>query len=136
MPDACFTYGTLMCEDIFVAVAGVPCRSICARLDGYARHPVRGELYPGIRPCAGMHVDGRLYLDLSASAVQRLDRFEGSDYVRQSLEVTTTEGGHVPAWVYVFHPECYHRLAPGAWDVHQFLATGKRRFLGRDGPPR
>ncbi len=129
MAEACFTYGTLMFDDVFAAVTGLTRTPQMARLDGYARHPVRSQLYPGIRPDAGSQVDGRLYLDIPPDALARLDRFEGSDYVREAIEVTLDDGSRVRAWTYVFHPACYHRLAPGPWDVERFLASGKERFV-------
>lgn len=132
MADACFTYGTLMFEDIFAAVTGLVRAPHCARLDGYARHPVRGQLYPGIRPAPGGHVDGRLYVDITPDVLTRLDGFEGSDYVRETLEVTIDDCTRVRAWAYVFKPASYHRLEPGPWDADRFRATGKDRFMAPD----
>ena len=78
-PTACFTYGSLMSEDIMSAVSGV-CAAYCsAKLDGYRRHPVIGAEYPGMVARAGHQVCGELYLDLPPSAWPRLDRFEGEE---------------------------------------------------------
>ncbi|MEZ5625971.1 MAG: gamma-glutamylcyclotransferase family protein [Rhodocyclaceae bacterium] len=133
-PTACFTYGSLMCEDIFRAVAGQACAAEPAQLAGYRRHPVRGEDYPGIRPATGAAVDGVLYHGLSATALARLDAFEGAQYQREAVEVRTAGGTVVAAWVYVFHPAQVHRLGVGDWDAAAFMRHGKARFLRRHGP--
>lgn len=133
-PTACFTYGSLMCEDIFRAVAGPPGRTEPATLAGYRRHPVRGADYPGIRPADDATVDGMLYHGVSAIALARLDAFEGAQYRREAVEVRTAGGAVVAAWVYVFHPAHVHRLGGGDWDAAAFMRHGKARFLRRYRP--
>jgi len=131
MPDHCFTYGSLMCEDIMGAVCAFPATSLPARLDGFRRHPVIGEDYPGMVPAAGATVAGRLYLDLPASAWPRLDAFEGDAYRRETVEVALADGRRLAAWTYVFKPALAARLGAGDWDFERFLATGKARFTRR-----
>ncbi|TVT46467.1 MAG: gamma-glutamylcyclotransferase [Denitromonas halophila] len=133
-PTACFTYGSLMCDDIFRAVTGQSCPAEPARLNGYRRHPVRGEDYPGIRPADDSSVYGVLYHLRDATALARLDAFEGAQYQRKAVDVLTRDGITVSAWVYVFHPAHAHRLAPGDWDVDDFIRHGKARFLHRHLP--
>lgn len=133
----CFTYGSLMCEDIMSAVSGAHSRCQPATLEGYARHPVRGETYPGIVAVPACAVAGVLYFGLPAAAWPRLDRFEGEEYERRQVEVALADGRRVPAWTYVFRTACAHRLAEGEWDFARFLRSGKARFmaqfLGADG---
>jgi gamma-glutamylcyclotransferase (GGCT)/AIG2-like uncharacterized protein YtfP len=128
MPAHCFTYGSLMCDDIMAAVAGAPLAAVPARLDGYRRAPVLGADYPGMRPVAGARVEGRLYLDLPDAAWPRLDAFEGDEYRREQVQVELADGCRVAAWSYVFKPEHAARLGAGEWDFERFLATGKARF--------
>ncbi|KAA3650923.1 MAG: gamma-glutamylcyclotransferase [Proteobacteria bacterium] len=123
-----------MCEDIFRAVAGQACAAEPAHLAGYRRHPVRGEDYPGIRPAAGAAVDGVLYHGLSATALARLDAFEGMQYRREAVMVRTADGSLTPAWAYVFHPAHTHRLGRGDWDSEAFRRHGRARFLRRYRP--
>jgi len=130
----CFTYGSLMCEDIFTAVTGLETTGIEARLDGYSRHPVIGTDYPGIRLATTATVPGRLYVDLPPLAMERLDRFEGEEYRREAVIVTLADGRRSDAWVYVFATEQHHRLDAGPWDFDQFLRTGKTRFMQRHPP--
>ena len=128
-PTACFTYGSLMSEDIMSAVSGV-CAAYCsAMLDGYRRHPVIGAEYPAMVARAGHQVRGVLYLDLPPAAWPRLDRFEGEEYERRVVEVALADGTVMRAWTYVFRAELAARLGEGDWDFARFLREGKRRFV-------
>jgi len=131
MPRHCFTYGSLMCEDIMRAVSGHEGVHEPAELAGYSRHPVTGEDYPGIRPQAGGRVVGVLYRDLPAAAFERLDAFEGSQYLRRTTRIALRDATEVAAETYVFRPEFGHLLGAGDWDFEAFLRHGKRRFEAR-----
>ena len=126
---ACFTYGSLMCDEIMSAVAGGRASSCIATLHGYCRHPVIGTAYPGMVAHAGQQVQGVLYLDLPPSAWPRLDRFEGDEYERRIVEVNLADGTLQPAWTYVFRDELASRLDKGDWDFERFLREGKGRFV-------
>ncbi|THF60660.1 gamma-glutamylcyclotransferase family protein [Pseudothauera rhizosphaerae] len=127
----CFAYGSLMCGDIMTPVAGAAFPAAPAVLHGYARHPVRDEAYPAIVSSPGASVSGLLYRGLDATALQRLDAFEGEMYERSPVEVTLPDGSRVPAQTYVFRPAHAHLLLPGEWDFDAFLAHGKARFQAR-----
>ena len=45
-----FSYGTLMCEDIMLAVTGRRLSSLRGFLRDYQRRTVKGEAYPGLIP--------------------------------------------------------------------------------------
>lgn len=129
MTAHCFTYGSLMCEDIMSAVCGTPCtRHEPATLAGHRRHPVIGQHYPGMVPAVGNTVSGVLYLDLPPSAWPRLDAFEGEEYTRERITARLADGRSVTAWTYVFKPRYEDRLATGDWDFEDFLRHGKARF--------
>ena len=127
----CFTYGSLMWADIMARVSGGHFASCAAVLDGHRRHPVLGQDYPGLRPTARARVAGRLYLDLDATALARLDAFEGEEYQRCELSVRAEDGRSLRAWTYLYRPEFAHRLAPGDWDPQRFAQEGKARFEAR-----
>ncbi len=129
MASHCFTYGSLMCEDILFAVTGSHYRSQPARLEGFRRAPVLGQPYPGIVPAANAQVDGMLYLDLPDEACARLDAFEGEEYSRERIQVQLTDGRTESAWVYVFKPEYAHLLGLGEWDFDRFMEKDKARFV-------
>lgn len=128
MTRHCFTYGSLMCEDIMSAVCGMPVAGETATLAAHRRHPVRGEAYPGMLPTPGFSVAGVLYRGLPPAAVERLDAFEGPQYERASVTVTLTDGSRIEADTYLFRPELAGQLLPGDWDFERFLREGKPRF--------
>lgn len=126
-----FTYGTLMCADIMrAACGGLPAAS-SARLYGFSRHPVAGEEYPGIRRAPEACVEGVVYHDASPEQLARLDAFEGSQYVRQDVEIVLDDGRRLNAQTYVFADEQLHLLRPGDWNYTAFLERGRARFEGR-----
>lgn len=127
----CFTYGSLMCEDIMSVVCGAALRFEPATLDGYRRQCVVGEHYPGMIPVRGHAVAGVLYFDLPDAAWSRLDRFEGDEYERQKVTVRLADGALEEAWTYVFRPEFAQRLTGEEWDFARFLQHGKERFIAR-----
>jgi hypothetical protein len=131
MTDSCFTYGSLMCEDIMSFVSGQAVRCEPAVLENHVRHPVRDEDYPGMIAQPGERVTGMVYRGLSTAALDRLDRFEGEMYVRCRVGVTDAAGIALDAWAYVFRPEFVGLLLPGDWDFEAFLAGGKARFEAR-----
>lgn len=133
MPRHCFTYGSLMCDDIMSAVCGVAPGSLVsqpARLPGYSRHPVRDERYPGMIPGAST-VNGVIYLNIAPSAWPRLDSFEGEMYERRSVLVTLANGSALQADTYVFRAVFVPLLEPGDWDYEAFLRDGKAHFIDR-----
>lgn len=131
MTTHCFTYGTLMCVDIMSAVSGRAVSGEPATLAGFARRAVRGEDYPGIRPATDALVTGVLYRNLDATALARLDAFEGEQYQRQTVEVALADGSRVAADTYVIKAEHAALLSAEDWDFDAFLAEGKRRFESR-----
>lgn len=124
-----FTYGSLMYADIFTAVAGQHCVGYSARLVGYRRSQVRGQRYPGIRPDADGAVTGVLYRGLCGDALARLDDFEGAEYCRETLTISTADGELELAECYVFRPQYYYRLLACDWDEKEFERVGKREFV-------
>ena len=147
--DDCFTYGSLMWADIMARVCGCgpqDLRGQQAWLPGYRRLAVRGEDYPGLVAlddtaeggfaAAPMPVRGVLYRGLSEQALRRLDVFEGQEYERTLVRVSTAgpagQALHL-AWVYRFRAEFTHRLLDQAWSPEAFEAGGKARFMARYG---
>jgi gamma-glutamylcyclotransferase (GGCT)/AIG2-like uncharacterized protein YtfP len=132
IPDACFTYGSLMWADIMARVCGRELTSEPARLHGHSRHPVRGEDYPGLRPAAAGVVEGRLYRGIDEPMWARLDAFEGADYERVQVPVELADGRVDSAWVYRFRVErAAGLLLPGDWDPQAFEREGRERFLAQ-----
>jgi gamma-glutamylcyclotransferase (GGCT)/AIG2-like uncharacterized protein YtfP len=129
-----FAYGTLICEDIMVAVSGRRVTGVRCWLRDYARGKIQGEVYPGIVARPGKVVEGVLYSDLPEAAWKRLDLFEGERYQRKAIQVELEDGDVREAQVYVLRPEFAHALSASPWSLEEFLRSGKeefrRRYLG------
>ena len=68
-----FVYGSLMIPEVIQAVIG---REVCgepATLAHYLRQGLWGFSYPGLVKCPDSSVDGRLYRDIGANDLLRLD---------------------------------------------------------------
>lgn len=128
----CFTYGSLMCQEIMNQVCGASFDSVNAKVFGFSRHCVQGEHYPGMVACSEVSavslVEGMLYLNVSPMALKRLDDFEGDMYHRQTVEVLIDDGSKVFAQTYVIRPEFIHVLDDKAWSFEHFLKYGKADF--------
>jgi len=123
-----FAYGTLMCEDIMLAVTGRRFTRTPAILRDFRRRAVRGEVYPGILPERGGIVEGIVYRNLPDTAWAGLDAFEGEMYQRQIVGVTLEDRTPVEAYTYVIKPEFQNRLETSEWDFEKFLQSGKKAF--------
>lgn len=117
-----------MSSDIMYHVADCPANFVAATLKDFKRSRIRGEEYPGIVAHPGAEVEGILYLDLDPKAIARLDTFEGAQYSRQEVQVTTQHGPY-SAMSYVIKPEYSDLLTGQAWSYSHFLAFGKAKFL-------
>jgi gamma-glutamylcyclotransferase (GGCT)/AIG2-like uncharacterized protein YtfP len=124
-----FAYGTLMAADIMVRVSGATCSSCRATLNDFVRKQVRGEVYPAITKQDGASVDGVLFFDLPSSAFDRLDRFEGSLYVRTEVDAACDDGRIVAAQTYTIATPYRERLSAEDWSYEEFLQDHKRAFV-------
>jgi gamma-glutamylcyclotransferase (GGCT)/AIG2-like uncharacterized protein YtfP len=124
-----FTYGTLMLAEVMEIVAGHRLPSRRAELPGYGRRLLRGAVYPGLVPAAGETTAGVLWEGLDAPALARIDRFEGSLYVRPELCVTLAPGERCTAFVYLLRPEHRALATAGAWDEAEFRARHLDEYL-------
>ena len=118
-----------MWADIWASVCGREHAAVDAELQGYARHPVRGQDYPGLAVAsADSVVAGRLYLDVDEASLARLDAFEGEEYERVTVTVRLADGSRCEAFCYLFRAAFADRLLPGDWDPAVFEREGKARF--------
>lgn len=125
-----FAYGTLMDPDIIARVSGARFRGEPATLHGYARKRLAGEVYPAIFRHAGSLVGGVVYFDVSLEAFARLDRFEGSTYLRVEASAQRANEGHVLAQAYVIAPEYVSQLTDEDWSYSAFAERAREQFLG------
>lgn len=117
-----FTYGTLMFEPVFRNVAGHTFERAPARLSGYRRLAVRGEAYPGIIEAASSEsVDGIVYFGMDFQTMERLDRFEGPRYGRETVTATMASGDRIHCQTYVFSQDHRYLLINRPWLPEEFL---------------
>ena len=122
-----FTYGSLMFPVVWDRVVRNRYTSSKATIHGFQRLRIRGEQYPAliIHPNAGP-LTGRVYFDISASDIARLDHFETSDYARVSIAITL-DGKALTADAYLtLKPET---LEPLEWSPETFERDGLKSFL-------
>ena len=123
-----FAYGTLMCEDIMLAVTGSRFKHIPGYLRDYRTRAVKGEVYPGLIPEQGGFAEGIVYFDLTEAAFALLDTFEDEMYQRQIVQVNLEDRTSIEAQAYVVKPEFESWLDPHDWDFEKFLQSGKENF--------
>ena len=123
-----FTYGTLMDSLIMEQVAGDAFDSVSGILTNHLRKRVRQRVFPAVTPKSGHHVEGRLYLKLTDSAMTRLDRFEGDLYQRQSVSVQLKSQELIQAFAYVIRPEHQSMLSEHDWSLDNFQLQHRGYF--------
>ncbi len=122
-----FTYGSLMFPVVWNRVVQGRYRSSEGTIHGFQRLQIRGEKYPAliVNPNAASLI-GRVYFDVSARDIARLDHFETSDYARVSIAVAA-EGVALAAEAYLtLKPET---LEPLEWRAEEFERVGLESFL-------
>jgi gamma-glutamylcyclotransferase (GGCT)/AIG2-like uncharacterized protein YtfP len=118
-----FTYGSLIFPAMMEAVTGRVPSSGPARLSGFTRFSLLDRDYPGIvLRDAGVTL-GRVYFDVFAAELERLDDFEGEEYRRERVRVVLSAGDVVDAFVYVLRPECSGLVNDAPWDPERFLES-------------
>ena len=97
---------------------------------GFARVRVSNEVYPALlRGPAPSAVPGVLYLDVSASDLATLDRFEdeGNAYSRIPVSVELDDASALDACAYLFlHSD---RVDASPWEPERFEAGGLEHFV-------
>lgn len=121
-----FTYGSLMFDAVWTRVVHAPCDSVPARLSGFRRQALRDAPYPALLSEPGASVTGRLWRAVPQADLVRLDRFEGAEYRRITVEVETP-AGRQSAQVYLWLDAA--RLVEADWDPERFAREDLAAFL-------
>ncbi len=128
-----FTYGSLMFEEVWRPLVPQARASMRAELPGYRREAVAGEPYPGIIADPGALTEGRVYFGLDAADLERLDRFEGADYERVTVQLLirgpADSAVPITAQAYVFRSG--NRLSGQPWDPVSFGRQSAQGFYAR-----
>ena len=83
-----------------------------------ARLAITGVDYPGMVARPGASVNGVLYFDVEVDDIAALDAFEGAEYRRLPLQVTTTSGATPVAQGYLYLPT--RNLSESPWRPETF----------------
>lgn len=122
-----FTYGSLMYGDIFEEVTGCLPERVCARAYGWQRFGLIDLAYPGACPVNEQErfIEGMLWLNVSQTALDALDRFEGDQYRR--VQIKAALDGQAPCQAFIYEwllPE----LTRGQWDPEAFEREHRHNF--------
>ena len=123
-----FTYGTLMDAAIMRKICADEFESQAATLSDFLRKKLAGEVYPGIVAHAGASVQGRVYFDVTAQALDHLDEFEGSYYQRQDVTLKLDGGEQISAQSYVLTAKSAALLSQEDWSLDVFMQRDKYLF--------
>jgi gamma-glutamylcyclotransferase (GGCT)/AIG2-like uncharacterized protein YtfP len=129
-----FTYGSLMFDPVWSHVVRGHYASAPARAIGVRRGAVVNEAYPGCVREPEASTAGRVYFNVSAADMARLDTFEGEHYWREAVLVRDDRGQTHAAWIYMY------RLTAGLsatdWSPEWFEREGMAKFLASYTPTR
>jgi gamma-glutamylcyclotransferase (GGCT)/AIG2-like uncharacterized protein YtfP len=130
-----FVYGTLLVPKIWETVtATTGLVSHPSELAGYEIRRVRDAVFPGIvaAPREGTRVNGRVFFDVPAEALRRLDAYEDDFYLREEVHPVVTGMGPVPAQAYLVPPGDAERiLSSDPWTLEWFEENGLEGFWSR-----
>ena len=139
--ETMFFYGTLINAQILARVLARPISSLIvspATLPNYCRHHVKGADYPAvitaeesltIRPFnEDLNVQGTSVQGLTSRDIRFLDAFEGDEYERIAVQVSTSAGDQ---WAYVYRwIGGLRNLSPDLWKYEDFLRDKAHRWVG------
>jgi gamma-glutamylcyclotransferase (GGCT)/AIG2-like uncharacterized protein YtfP len=130
-PPCLFVYGTLMADEVLVALLGRAPARRQARIHGFVRGCVRGEAFPAVlRAGAEQSVDGLLIENLLPRELEALDFYEDEGYERITIPVTTADGTVVEAMMYLWPQAQADEVdRDRAWSYADFRETRLESFV-------
>lgn len=123
-----FVYGSLMYDEVWSRVVKGVYDKHRALLNGWQRFAIKGKDYPAAVTGQG-YIEGIVCLNITEYDLQRLDKFEGYEYKRQTCTVVAEKGRKINAFVYKFRDEYSHLLCSYDWDADRFETVGLKQFL-------
>ena len=129
-----FVYGTLLVPEIWKAVTGSPqIRTEDAVLPGFRIERVIGGDFPGIvpDPTQAAGVPGRVILNVSDTAVRRLDRYESDLYDRLVVDAILSTNDTVKAHAYVVPEHNADVLSGEQWNLEWFMENAFKDYWNR-----
>jgi gamma-glutamylcyclotransferase (GGCT)/AIG2-like uncharacterized protein YtfP len=125
-----FTYGSLMFAEVWSQLVRGDYVRRPARLHGFARRRVHGDVYPVIfRSHDGDWVDGVIYFGVGDDDLRRVDAFEADAYDRQTHTVIVDGCEKHKADAYVLKDRYRHMVNHCEWDPQWFAREALPIFL-------
>ncbi len=124
-----FVYGTLLDPEIMRLVSGKDYQRSAAVLPGYACRKLADVVYPAIMACQDVSTSGVVYTSVPLEDIFLLDRYEGNEYVRQTVAVNMSDGSQVAAETYVIAPAQSCRILEESWSFDQFKELHRAKYL-------
>lgn len=129
-----FAYGTLLVPEIWRAVTGHDCPSESASLPGYAIYRVRNADFPGIIPGDSDDlVPGRIFSELNADILARLDAYEDKFYDRIEVTLLSATGDPLQSQAYVVSTDYTSALTAEPWTLEWFQREAMSDYMVRHG---
>ena len=129
-----FVYGTLLFDELVMALSGKHFASAAATLHGYSRHAIvrdgKQEAYPAIQPNPSGIVPGRVLFNVDEPSMRRIDCFESDPpvYDRTEVQVDLDEGKEISAITYVARPGLTPCLMED-WNQDHFARNHLKEYL-------
>ncbi|GBG86726.1 hypothetical protein CBR_g41790 [Chara braunii] len=82
-----FVYGTLLADELLMALLNRVPESTFGYIEDYHRHSIIGRPYPAAYRLPGGKIDGRLLLNLTKKELDILDWYEADEYIRLGVDV-------------------------------------------------
>lgn len=122
-----FTYGSLMYPIVWQQVVGGQYHSSTATIHGFRRVCVRDETYPALIISSGAEaLRGRVYFDVCAADIDRLDHFETGSYQRVAIAAAIHDRALTAEAYLALNLSC---LTAQAWSETAFEQHGLPLFL-------
>ncbi|MDP4678782.1 MAG: gamma-glutamylcyclotransferase [Cyclobacteriaceae bacterium] len=122
-----FFYGTLMCPEVYSAVAGQSLVSEPAVLKGYQIYSLKDRVYPGIKTDLNAEVTG-VISKVDSNTLDKLDWFEGSEYERKYVKLRVDVKNQFEAWVYVLKETNHYLIDNEGWSYESFLKNNIKYY--------
>ena len=122
-----FVYGSLLFPELTEKLTGKTFKSVVAILSGFKRFALKGCDYPAIIPKNSSDVEGLLLLNVDEESMKILTFFEGGEYKKQDV-VVTSEKKKYTATAFVWakselYPEDFD------WDLNTFRKASLQFYL-------
>ena len=98
-------------------------------LKGYTCNKVKNEVYPGLIKSKTSTVKGVIYRDVNKDDISRLDQFEGDEYKRITVNVTSPGNKEVVCQTYLFKDAFNDKIIDVPWSFDDFVNQDFDKFV-------